>query len=42
MDDGGRVCTDMNVDYAKKMLPIVRLMNAINRVNDAKARTVIK
>lgn len=42
MDAEGRVCTTLNVTYAKKMLPLVRLINAINRINEAKAHPLIK
>jgi len=42
MDDSGRVSTTLNIDYVKKMLPVVRFMNAINRVNDAKAKPAAK
>jgi hypothetical protein len=42
MDDSGRVSTTLNIDYVKKMLPVVRFMNAINRVNDAKAHPATK
>lgn len=38
MEDSGRVTAMLNVDYLKKMFPVVRFMNAINRVNDAKAQ----
>lgn len=37
MEDSGRVTTILNVDYLKKMFPVVRFMNALQRVNDAKA-----
>lgn len=37
MEESGRVTAMLNVDYLKKMFPVVRFMNAINRVNDAKA-----
>ena len=38
MEDNGRITAPLNVDYLKKMFPVVRFMNAINRVNDAKAQ----
>jgi CRP/FNR family cyclic AMP-dependent transcriptional regulator len=38
MEDNGRISAMLNVDYLKKMFPVVRFMNAINRVNDAKAQ----
>jgi hypothetical protein len=37
MDDDGRITAIVNIDYLKKMFPVVRLMNSINRFNDAKA-----
>lgn len=37
MDDNGRVCTTLKYDYVKTMLPVVKIMNAINNVNAAKA-----
>ena len=38
MDDKGRVSTMLNVDYLKTMFPVVRFMNALNRLNDSKAQ----
>lgn len=38
MEDSGRVTAMLNIDYLKKMFPVVRFMNALNRVNDAKAQ----
>jgi CRP-like cAMP-binding protein len=38
MDDAGNISAMLNVDYLKRMFPVVRFMNAINRVNDAKAQ----
>ena len=38
MEDSGRITAPLNVDYLKKMFPVVRFMNAINRVNEAKAQ----
>ncbi|MDO9183133.1 MAG: cyclic nucleotide-binding domain-containing protein [Bacteriovorax sp.] len=37
MEDNGRITAMLNIDYLKKMFPVVRFMNALNRVNDAKA-----
>jgi CRP/FNR family cyclic AMP-dependent transcriptional regulator len=37
MEDSGRITAMLNIDYLKKMFPVVRFMNALNRVNDAKA-----
>ncbi|MDD4974784.1 MAG: cyclic nucleotide-binding domain-containing protein [Bacteriovorax sp.] len=38
MEDSGRITAMLNVDYLKKMFPVVRFMNALNRLNDAKAQ----
>ncbi|MFA6236466.1 MAG: cyclic nucleotide-binding domain-containing protein [Bacteriovorax sp.] len=38
MDDSGRVTAMFNIDYVRKMFPVVRFMNALNRVNDQKAQ----
>ncbi len=38
MEDNGRVTTVINLDYLKRMFPVIRFMNALNRVNDAKAQ----
>jgi CRP/FNR family cyclic AMP-dependent transcriptional regulator len=38
MEDNGRVTTILNLDYARRMFPVVRFMNALNRVNEAKAQ----
>lgn len=38
MEDNGTILTTINLDYLKKMFPVVRFMNAINRVNDVKAQ----
>jgi CRP-like cAMP-binding protein len=37
MEDSGKITAIINVDYLKKMFPVVRFMNALNRTNDAKA-----
>jgi CRP-like cAMP-binding protein len=37
MESSGRVTAMINIDYLKKMFPVVRFMNSINRVNEAKA-----
>lgn len=39
MEDNGRVTTMLNLDYTRRMFPVVRFMNALNRVNDMKAQT---
>lgn len=38
MEENGRISAMLNIDYLKKMFPVVRFMNAINRVNDTKAQ----
>ncbi|MGZ3787600.1 MAG: Crp/Fnr family transcriptional regulator [Bacteriovorax sp.] len=38
MEDNGRVTTILNLDYLRRMFPVVRFMNALNRLNDAKAQ----
>ena len=38
MEENGRITAILNVDYLRKMFPVVRFMNAINRVNDLKAQ----
>jgi CRP/FNR family cyclic AMP-dependent transcriptional regulator len=38
MDDKNNVSTTVNIDYLRKMFPVVRFMNALNRVNDLKAK----
>ena len=38
MDDSGRISAMFNADYVQKMFPIVKFMNAIHRVNEAKAK----
>lgn len=42
MEESGRITTMLNVDYVKKMFPVVRFMNALNRVNDAKAQHALR
>jgi len=42
MDDKNNISTTINYDYLKKMYPVVRFMNAINRVNDVKAQAAMK
>jgi len=42
MEDNGRISALLNVDYLKRMFPVVRFMNALNRVNDAKAQAALK
>ena len=37
MEANNAIFTTINLDYLKKMFPVVRFMNAINRVNDVKA-----
>lgn len=41
MEESGRITTMLNIDYLKKMFPVVRFMNSINRLNDAKAKTTL-
>ncbi len=36
MEDDGRIFTIINLDYLRKMFPVIRFMNALNRLNDAK------
>ena len=38
MEDSGRITAMLNVDYVLKMFPVVKFMNALNRVNEAKAK----
>lgn len=38
MDDKNNVSTMVNIDYLRKMFPVVRFMNAINRINELKAK----
>lgn len=37
MGEGGLVTTILNADYALKMFPVVKFMNALNKANDVKA-----
>jgi hypothetical protein len=37
MGEHGKVTTILNTDYVLKMYPVVKFMNAINRVNESKA-----
>ncbi len=36
---GGKMFTMVNIDYLKKMFPVVKFQNAINKVNESKARS---
>lgn len=36
---GGKMYTMINIDYLKKMFPVVKFQNAINKVNESKARS---
>lgn len=38
MGENNVISTAINIDYLKRMFPVVRLMNAINRVNEFKAK----
>jgi hypothetical protein len=38
MEDGGKISTMLNAEYVTKMFPVVKFMNALNRVNEAKAK----
>ncbi len=38
MEDGGKISTMLNAEYVIKMFPVVKFMNALNRVNEAKAK----
>ncbi len=38
MADDGKISAMVNIDYLNKMFPVVKFMNAINRLNDAKAK----
>lgn len=38
MEDSGRITAMLNIDYLKKMFPVVRFMNSINRINDSKSK----
>lgn len=37
MGENGKVTTILNADYALKMFPVVKFMNALNKANDVKA-----
>ncbi len=38
MDDKNNISTTVNYDYVKKMFPVVRFMNALNRHNESKLK----
>ena len=38
MAEDNSISTSINIDFLKKMFPVVRFMNAINRVNELKAK----
>jgi hypothetical protein len=38
MGEKNSISATINIDYLKKMFPVIRFMNAINRVNEAKAK----
>lgn len=38
MGDNNTISTTINYDYLKRMFPVVRFMNALNRVNELKAK----
>jgi CRP/FNR family cyclic AMP-dependent transcriptional regulator len=38
MGEKGIITTTINIDYLRRMFPVVRFMNAINRVNELKAK----
>lgn len=38
MEDSGKITAMLNVDYVIKMFPVVKFMNALARVNEAKAK----
>ncbi len=38
MGDNNAISTEIYIDYLRKMFPVVRFMNALNRVNDARAK----
>lgn len=40
MDDKNNVSTTVNIDYVRRMFPVVRFMNALNRVNELKAKAM--
>lgn len=38
MGENNSISTTINIDYMKRMYPVVRFMNALNRVNELKAK----
>jgi len=38
MDDKNNISAVINYDYIKKMFPVVRFMNALNRHNESKIK----
>lgn len=38
MGENNTISATVNIDYARKMYPVVRFMNALNRVNELKAK----
>lgn len=38
MDDKNNISTTINIDYLRKMFPVVRFMNSLNRHNELKAK----
>lgn len=38
LGEKGSVTTTINIDYVRRMFPVVRFMNALNRVNELKAK----
>lgn len=38
MGENNSISTTINIDYMRKMYPVVRFMNALNRVNELKAK----
>lgn len=39
MGENGSISTTINIDYLRKMYPVIRFMNALNRLNELKAKT---
>jgi CRP/FNR family cyclic AMP-dependent transcriptional regulator len=39
MAEDNTISADINIDYLKRMFPVVRLMNALNHINELKAKT---
>jgi hypothetical protein len=37
MSDSGVITTMLNIEYVRRMYPVVKFMNALNRLNEAKA-----